>query len=151
MDNLIVVTHIVCGAVLFMTAIIMQLVTGPALSRTDDGEGKRSAQEYIQKRWMPFVDGVIILLTLTALYLIATRMEMIGASLLLTVKVTLGATVLTLANLMHFYWRNKKRSLKESGDDDAFKNLSKQTAIYEKMILTLAPLTFLLGVIFNHG
>jgi len=149
-DSLILVAHIVCGAALFMTTIIMQLVMTNVMKRVPMSDGKMAAQNFIKTRWKPVVNGVIIVMTLSAFYLLSTRWYMISVTPLLHAKIFFGGLTLLLANLLHFYWPGKKRRLEKRGETAAVIRLSARTAIYEKVVLVGAATTFLLGVIFNH-
>ncbi len=150
MDSLIVYIHIVCGMLFGVTLIIMQLVTGPAMGKIKPGEDKEQAVAIIQGRAHITMDIVIVIQSITVIYLLITRWDMIGANLTLHIKSTLGITALVLANLLHFYWRGKKRRLKAEGAMEQFQALSRRTMNIERVVLVCAALTILLAVGFNH-
>ncbi len=143
--------HIVCGAIFAMTLIIMQVVVGPALAKLPPGEGKQAAQLVVQTRWHPLVDVVIITLTITALFLAFSRWEMIAAEHYFHLKVATGVTALTLANLLHFYFRGKKRKLKADGETEKFDKMSRLTTMMERVALVTGPFAFLMGILWNHS
>jgi len=138
------------GTILVMTLVLMQLVVAPAMSKISNGEEKQLAAGVIQGRWHPVVDAAIIVQSLTAVYLMVTRWELIGQEHILHVKVTFGITALVMANLLHFYYRGKKRRLKTAGEMERLAVLSKRTATMEKVTLVTAAVTWLLAVTFNH-
>ncbi len=149
-DSFIVLIHVIVGAVFAIGVAFMQTITGPAMSRIPAGEDKMKAAAIIQGRAQPAMDTAIIVQSLTAIYLLVTRWDMIGASVFFLVKISFGIIALVTANLLHFHWRGKKRRLKAAGKTDEFKNLSARTLKFEKLVLVTAPLAFILGVVFNH-
>ncbi|VAX21921.1 hypothetical protein MNBD_NITROSPINAE03-48 [hydrothermal vent metagenome] len=149
-DSFMVFLHVVVGAIFAITVTVVQLVVGPAMARIPAGEGKLRAVAVIQGRAARAMDIAIILQSLTAIYLLITRWEMISASSYLHVKISLGIIALVTANLLHFYWRGKKQRLKAEGKMDEFKALAGRTLFFEKVVLVTAPATFLMGVAFNH-
>lgn len=149
-DSFILFLHIVVGAIFAITVMVVQLVVGPAMSRIPAGDDKQKAAAVIQNRARRAMDVAIILQSLTATYLLITRWDMIGASVYLHIKVSLGIITLVIANLLHFYWRGKKLRLKAEEKMDEFKALAARTLTFEKVILVTAPATFLMGVAFNH-
>jgi len=149
-DSFIVFLHIVVGAIFAITVTVVQLVVGPAMARIPAGDDKLKAAAVIQGRARPAMDIAIILQTLTAIYLLVTRWDMIGASVYLHIKISLGIIALVIANLLHFYWRGKKVRLKAEGRIEEFKALAGRALLFEKVVLVTAPATFLMGVAFNH-
>ncbi|VAX20608.1 hypothetical protein MNBD_NITROSPINAE04-2543 [hydrothermal vent metagenome] len=149
-DGFIVFLHVVVGAIFAITVTVVQLVVAPAMKQIPAGEGKLKAVAVIQGRAARAMDIAIILQSLTAVYLLITRWEMISASAYLHVKISLGIIALVTANLLHFYWRGKKARLKAEGKMDEFKALAGRTLFFEKVVLVTAPATFLMGVAFNH-
>ena len=149
-NALILFIHIAFGAVLAVTVMLMQTTVGPAMAKIPAGDEKTEAVAILQSRAHKAMDIVIIVMTITALYLIVARWEMIGASVWLMVKITFGIITLTVANLLHFYWKGKKKRLKQEGRTEEFTALSAKTMMFEKIVLVGAPITFLMGIAFNH-
>lgn len=149
-DTLLLFIHIAFGAVFAVTVTLMQTTVGPAMSRIPAGDEKAQAVGILQSRAHRAMDIVIIVMTITALYLIVARWEIIGASVWLMIKITFGVITLAIANLLHFYWRGKKKKLKSARRQDEFTALSRKTLMFEKVVLMGAPITFLMGVAFNH-
>ncbi len=150
LDSFILVTHIIFGAAFVFTMAAIQIVTGPALSKISPGQEKQKAARIVQTRAAPAMDFAIIVMDMTAAYLLYSRWDEIGAALWLHIKTTFGFTALLIANLLHFYWRSKKKRLKAEGADEAFSKLSRRTLLLEKVVLTCAAITFLMGVTYNH-
>jgi len=148
--GLIVFIHIICASILTLTLIIMQLVIAPALEQLPAGEQKQAVVSVIQGRWHPVVDVVILLLTLTGLYLLVVQWRLIGTTPILHIKVTFGIITLVCVNALHFYFRGFKRKLKAEGKFERLKEITRLTRLLEKTALIFGPLTFLLGVFFNH-
>jgi hypothetical protein len=149
--GLVVFIHVICASALTLTLIIMQLVIGPALEQLPDGEQKQAVTSVIQGRWHPVVDVVILLLTLTALYLLVAQWRLIGTTPILHIKVTFGIITLVCVNGLHFYFRGFKRKLKAEGKIERLKDITRLTRLMEKTALIFGPLTFLVGVLFNHS
>lgn len=150
MYGFIVSLHVIVGITFAVTVLLMQAVVGPAMSRLQPGDDKQKAVSIIQGRAQPAMDAAIIIQLVTSLFLLHTSWEMIGASILLSIKVTVGMATLVLASLLHFYWRGKKRRLKASGETDKFKALSSRTLFLEKFVPAGAWLAVVMGVVFNH-
>ncbi len=150
MDGFIVSLHVIVGITFAVTVLLMQAVVGPAMSRLQAGDAKQKAVSIIQGRAQPAMDSAIIIQSITSIYLIHSRWEMIGASMLLSVKVVIGVAVLILASLLHFYWRGKKRRLKARGETGKFQALSSRTLFLEKFVPAGAWLAVVMGVVVNH-
>ncbi|MES0489470.1 MAG: hypothetical protein ABUK01_05715 [Leptospirales bacterium] len=151
--NIVVIVHVVFGAVLFMFSGIMQLVVGPAMSHFQMSPEKKSAQQVLQKRAQRSMHVAIVVMSLTALYLLHSRWGMIQSSNLLIVKVIFGAFALIMANILHFGVRFKRMKLQKSENpEDKLKldRLKKKIWAIEKIILYSAATAFILGVVFNH-
>ena len=149
LQDLTITLHVISASLLVLTMVIMQLVVGPALAKVS-AEERVKAQEVIQRRWHPIVDGVIILLTITAFALAYWRFLQIGQDTLLHYKISFGIITLLCANTVHFYIRGKKRELKKSGDDERLAAFTKFGTILEKTALICGGITYILGMIFNH-
>lgn len=150
LDSIITVVHILGGAAFAVTIILMQTVVSPAMAKIPAGQPKAMAAEIIQGRARLAMDIVILLQSATALYLLATKWNMIWASFWLGAKVAAGATALFTASLLHFYWRGKKARLKQAGETGKFEALSAFTLKMEKVALVLAPTAFVMGIIWGH-
>ena len=149
-DSAIFTIHVLAGAAFGVTVPLMQLVVNPAMAKIPAGEPKALAAAVIQSRARVAVDIIILIQILTALYLLAARWSMIGQSPWLMAKITLGATALVIAGLLHFYWRGKKTRLKAQGKDEEFSALSAWTMKMEKIVLVTVPATWIMGVIWSH-
>jgi len=143
--------HVLCGVLLAMTLIIMQLVVNPAMAKIPAGDGKLQAAAVIQGRWHPVVDGAIILLTATALLFFTVRWDEIVASHILHLKVTTGIITLTAASLLHFYFRGVKKRLKANGETEKLAKVNTFTSKLEKTALIFGFLTFLSALFYNHS
>ncbi|MFQ5433115.1 MAG: hypothetical protein ACE5EN_11505 [Nitrospinota bacterium] len=146
-----VFAHVICGAILAMTLVIMQLVVSPAAARMTNAEDKKLIGMAIQTRWHPVVDAAIIIQTVTALFFMVTRWEWIGSSTILHVKVTTGIITLSFANALHFYYRGKKRRLKAAGEVEKLSKTNKRTQVMEKVVLVMGVTTYLLALLLNHN
>lgn len=149
-DGLIIFIHLVSATILVMTLVLMQLVIGPAISKIPDANHRRLAQDVIKGRWHPVVDAVIIILSVTGLFMLVTRWRLIGADQLLHVKVTLGIITLACANLLHFYYRGLKRRLASGNETERLASINRLTIRLEKVTLVTGIITFLLAITFNH-
>lgn len=150
LNDIAVFAHIIAGTILVMTLVIMQLVIGPAMAKLPNGAEKKSVMAIIQGRWHPVVDAVIIVQSVTALYFLATRWQIIGTTPILHFKVTFGIIALACANILHFYYRGLKRKLSATGQKERLKSTNQLTRYMEKVVLVTGGSAFLLGVIFNH-
>ena len=154
MENLMgtmVFLHVLFGVVLAMTLIIMQLVINPALANIPAGADKQNFAAVVQKRWHPVVDIAIIVLTLTALFFLHARWAEIIASSILPIKAITGIIALSCANLLHFYYRGKKRKLKAAGETEKLAKATALTTKLEKVALIFGATTFLLALFYNHS
>ena len=150
MDHLLFTIHALAGAAFGVMVLAMQLVVNPAMAKIPAGEPKNLAAAVIGSRARVAVDILIVLQTLTAMYLLHARWAMIAASPWLMAKVTAGATALALANLLHFYWRGKKLRLKAAGKTEEFNALSAFTMKMEKIVLMTVPAAWIMGVLWSH-
>ncbi|MDH5637252.1 MAG: hypothetical protein OEZ04_02040 [Nitrospinota bacterium] len=150
LDSLVTTIHVLGGATFAVTATLMQTVVGPAMARIPAGAPKAEAAGVIQSRARLAMDIIIVIQSVTAVYLLFTRWEMISASGWLMAKITFGAVALTMALLLHFYWRGKKARLKAAGETVRFEALSSWTLKMEKVVLVAAPAAFIMGVILGH-
>lgn len=149
-DELVVFLHIICGTILVITLLIMQLAIGPALAKIPGGKEKKDALAVIHRRWRPVVDIAIIILTLSALYLLFTRWIMIVSMPLFYIKLPFAVITLFLANALHFYYRRVKQKLIAQGKKERLDNVNRLTMMMERIALVTGTITFLLGISFNH-
>ena len=149
--GLAVFIHVIGGVILVMTLVIMQLVVTPAMSKLPAGPEKQSAALVIQTRWHPVVDVVIITQTVTAIYFIVSQWQWIVVSHILHIKMAFGIVTLLLANLLHFYFRGKKRRLKAEGKTESLQKTVTLTGRMEKVVLIAGAVTFLLALFLNHS
>ena len=151
LPKIVVFAHIIAANMFVMTLVIMQLVVNPAMAKIPAGPGKEAAVAFIQGRWHPVVDAAIITLDITGLFLLVTRLWIIGASPILHIKTSFGAVALICANLLHFYFRSHKRKLKAEGRMDRLARITRITSYMEKTALVTGVLAFLFGATFNHS
>jgi hypothetical protein len=150
MDSIIVSLHVIVGAVLFMFSGIMQLVVGPAVKLLPESEHKAVALKQLQGRAQPAMGIAIVLQILTAGHLVHSRWDTIVNVPWMSVKAAFGTLALTLAAILHFYIRYRKKSLAKNGRKEDAAKLSKTAFIMEKIVLISAVTTFIMGVLFNH-
>lgn len=151
MDNIVVVVHIIAGAVLAVVAMVMQLGVGPTLQRIPQSAEKETAVTFMKGRIQKAQDVAIILVWVTVGHLAHSRWEMIVDSPLLMTKIAFGSAALITATIMHFVVRGTKERLKRDGKMDAFRSLTRRAAPFEKIVLIGAPTAFVLGVYLGHG
>jgi uncharacterized membrane protein len=149
--GLAVFAHVIGGTILVMTLVIMQLVVGPATARMADGEDKKQIVTAIQVKWHPVVDAAIIALTLTAIYFIVSQWQWIVVSHVLHIKMAFGIVTLACANMLHFYYRGKKRRLKAVGELEKLAKAGRLTQVMEKVVLVAGAVTYLLALFLNHS
>ena len=149
LQDITITTHVICASLLVITMIIMQLVVGPALSKLPPEE-RVKAQQVIQQKWHPIVDGTIIVLTITAIALAVWRFHQIGQDTWLHYKVSFGIVALICANTVHFYIRGQKRKMKEIGDEERLAAFTRFGSIAERGALIFGGITYVMGMFFNH-
>ena len=143
--------HVFSASVFAMTMVIMQLVVANVMKRIPDGPGKKDGVFFIQKRWHPVVDGIIVVVGGTALLLFLFNWRMIFSSPLLETKVVAGAFSLCAAYANHFYFRYVKRSLAATqADPKRLQKLNRTTAVLDKVALTGGIIAVLLGWYWGH-
>ncbi len=148
--SFILTAHIIGGAMLAMTLVIMQLVILPGIGKISEAKEKKVMVSMIQGRWHPVIDVVIIIMILSGIYLLITRWSMIGASHWLHVKVSFGFFALASAASLHFYFKQLKKKLAANGETERLKKIQRRTLIIEKITLVSAAITFLMGIFFSH-
>ena len=147
----IVFIHIIAASAFVMTVIIMQLVVANVMKRIPDSSGKQDGARFIQKKWLPVVDIIIILVGIAGLGLVALNYNMILSRPLFLVKIVIGAITLSAAYINHFYLRSLKKRLASSGkESERLKRVGRIVLILNKVILIGAPVTALLGWYANH-
>jgi len=150
LEPVILYFHIIAGFALLAFTSIMQLIVGPAMSKLPASEAKSSALNVLKKRRQPIVDTAIIIQTVTGLYFLHARLDVILNSPILLVKVFFGIVALTIANLLHFYFRRKKAKLLERGETARLANLQSILSKLEKVVLISVAITVFLAVYYNH-
>ena len=134
-----------------MTMVIMQLVVSNIMKRIPDSPGKKDGVNFIQKRWHPVVDTIIIVLGLSAIGIALLNYSMIISSPIFLVKVTIGTIALGAAYSNHFYFRYAKRKLARSGKNpERLKKMGKITPVFDKVALIGGAVTALIGWYINH-
>ncbi len=144
-------THIASASAFVMTMLIMQLVVANVMKKIPDSAGKKEGVRFIQTRWHPVVDGIIVAVGITAVLLAIDDWSMIRGSIILHAKVAIGFIALTSAYANHFCFRYWKRNLAASGKNpDLLKRLGKITAVLDKTALIGGIITALLGWYYGH-
>ncbi len=147
----IVFVHAVSVAAFVMTMIIMQLVVANVMKRIPDSPGKKDGISFIQKRWLPVVDTIIIIVGISALGLAIVNYEMIIGSAIFITKIIIGIIALGAAYCNHFYFRYAKRKLAASGKNpDRLKKISRIMPVFDKVALIGGVVTALIGWYINH-
>ncbi len=147
----IVFAHAVSAAAFVMTMIIMQLVVANVMKRIPDSPGKKDGISFIQKRWHPVVDIIIIVLGLTAIGIALLNFDMIISSTIFLTKIIIGLVALGAAYCNHFYFRYVKRELAASGrNPDRLKKIGRLMPVLDKVALIGGVVTALIGWYINH-
>ena len=147
----IVFAHAVSAAAFVMTMIIMQLVVANVMNRIPDSPGKKDGISFIQKRWHPVVDAIIIIVGLTAIGIAILNFGMIISNPIFIVKIVIGIIALGAAYSNHFYLRYMKRELAASGrDPERLKKISRLMPVLDKVALIGGVVTALIGWYINH-
>ena len=150
LESVILYLHIIAGFTLLAFTSIMQLIVGPAMSKISASDEKKGALNVLKKRRQPIVDTAIIIQTVTGVHFLHSRWALIIDSPLLLVKVFFGVVALSIANLLHFYFRRKKVKLLERGETDRLAKLQAILSKLEKVVLISVAITALLAVYYNH-
>ena len=147
----IVFVHAITAPAFVMTMIIMQLVVSNIMKRIPDSPGKKDGTNFIQKRWHPVVDTIIIVLGISAIGIALLNFDMIISSSTFLVKVIIGTTALGAAYSNHFYFRYAKRKLAKSGrNPERLKKIGRITPVFDKVALIGGAVTALIGWYINH-
>lgn len=147
----IVFAHAASAAAFVMTMIIMQLVVANVMKRIPDSPGKKDAVSFIQKRWHPIVDAIIVILGLTAMGIAVLNSGMVISSSIFLTKIIIGIVALGAAYCNHFYFRYAKRKLAASGKNpDRLKMISRIMPVLDKVALIGGAITALIGLYINH-
>jgi len=150
LESVILYLHIIAGFAMLAFTSIMQLIVGPAMSKISASEEKKSALNVLKKRRQPIVDTAIIIQTVTGLHFLHSRWALILESPVLLVKVFFGVVALSIANMLHFYFRRKKAKMQEAGETDRLAKLQSILSKLEKVVLISVAITVLLAVYYNH-
>ncbi|MBI5184620.1 MAG: hypothetical protein HZA01_02700 [Nitrospinae bacterium] len=146
------IIHIASASAFAMAMIIMQLVVANVMKRIPDSPGKKDASLFIQKKWHPVVDGIIIAVGASAAVLAASSWGVIQSSPILSAKAAFGSAALCSAYANHFVFRYWKRGLSASGKNPGLlKKLGKTTAVLDKTALVCGVITVCLGWHWGHG
>ncbi len=147
----IVFAHAVSAAAFVMTMLIMQLVVANVMKRIPDSPGKKEGVSFIQKRWHPVVDAIIILVGLSAIGIALLNFNMIISSSIFMIKIIIGIIALGAAYCNHFYLRYKKRKLAASGrNPERLKKIGRLMPVLDKVALIAGVVTALIGWYINH-
>lgn len=147
----IVFFHVVSASAFVMTMIIMQLIVANVMKRIPDSPGKKDGINFIQKRWHPIVDIIIIVVGLTGLGIAILNFGMIIGHPLFVLKVSLGVLALSSAYCNHFYLRFVKRKLIVSGEEtEKLHKIKKIMPVLDKVALICGVITAFLGWYINH-
>ena len=143
--------HAASATAFVMIMIIMQLVVSNVMKRIPDSPGKKEAGQFLQKRFHPVVDLVIVIVGLSAGGLLYFFWPLVKVNIVLMIKITFGSTALTCAYLNHFVFRNMKRKLVASGQNpELLAKLKKITPVIEKVALVTGVITAFLGWYVTH-
>ena len=143
--------HVIVAAAFVMTTIIMQLVVARVMRSIPASPGKTEAVDFLQKRWLPIVDLIIILVGVSGLGLAYFYRVEVQSNSLLQMKIGTGTIALAAAYLNHFYFRYKKRRLAASGhNQELLAKVSRLMRVLDKVALIGGALTALLGFYIVH-
>lgn len=143
--------HVLSATAFVTTMIIMQLVVARVMRYIPASPGKNEAANFLQKRWLPVVDLIIIAVGASGLGLAYFFWALVLNSWLLQVKILAALATLTAACLNHFYFRYKKRRLAASGgSQERIASLGRLTSVLDKIALVVGGVTVLLGVYIVH-
>lgn len=123
------------------------------MSKIKSAQDKQEAMAVIRKRAEPVMKSAILIMSISALYLIHSRWALIQASWVMSIKVLLGGSALIFANTLHFYLRKRKMKLQKSNspqDERTLKKIQTLSQVMEKTVLIGAVSAYLLGVAYNH-
>ena len=147
----IVLFHVASASAFVMTMIIMQLIVANVMKRIPDCPGKKDGIHFIQHRWHPVVDTIIVVVGITGLGLTILNFQMIVGIPLLILKIIIGVIALTSAYCNHFYFRRKKRKLTISGEHpEKLKEINTIMSILDKVALIGGALAAFMGWHINH-
>lgn len=150
-DGLVVGIHVLTAFAFVFTTVYMQLLMAKVMKRIPDGPGKQDAAAFIQNRFHPIVDSILLVLGFTALYLGIQNWDRIIEETLLQIKILFGLGSLASAYSVHFYLRFKKRRLAKSGENpDRLSRLTRRISILEKVAMKAGIVTLLFGIYINH-
>lgn len=149
--SFIVVIHIIAASAFVMTLIIMQLVVSNVMKRIPDSQGKQEGVNFIQKRWIPIVEIIIVIVGISALGIAIINYEMILNNKLFIIKIIFGIIALSSAYINHFYLKYAKKRLLLSGENKPkLIKITKIMPILNKVALIGASITALFGWYLNH-
>ena len=147
----IVAVHVITASAFVMTMIIMQLVVTNMMKRIPSSDGKQQASTFVQTRWIPIVDIVIIIVGVTAILIAIHNWDMIINSTILIIKIIFAILALSAAYSNHFIFRYLKKSLTNTKKNpNLLKMISSTMPIFNKVALICGGIAALLGWAFNH-
>ncbi|MDH4129027.1 MAG: hypothetical protein OEV44_09755 [Spirochaetota bacterium] len=146
-----VLVHIITASAFVMTMIIMQLVVTNMMKRIPSSDGKQAASTFVQTRWIPIVDIIIVLVGVTAVFIAIINWEMIIHSTMLIVKIIFGVLALSAAYSNHFIFRYLKKYLSRTNNNPGLLNkINYLMPILNKVALICGAIAVILGFIRNH-
>ncbi len=153
LSSLPILLHIVASSLFTMNVLIMQIVVARILQRIPAGDLRRKINSHLDVTWRRWMGVIILVLALTAFFLLYTRWEMIWNSPYYFWKALTGTFTITLALSNHFvfrYWK-KKRMLAAGEDERVKKGYQRTSRWIEKATLAGALLTYVMAILFHHG
>ncbi|MFW2331539.1 MAG: hypothetical protein ACN4E2_04510 [Nitrospinota bacterium] len=150
-DTLVILVHIFFGTAFLFTMIVTQLVIKDIMGLFPESEKKESAKKIMGRRIRGSMDATIIIMTITALYFLHSRLDLLFASNILFVKALVGGSALLIALFLHFVLRPIKVRAIASGNKNRMMVLNKLAPRLERTAMFFAFITVLLAIYFNHG
>jgi len=146
------VLHIIAGAFFAMNMIIMQNVTTRIMQMIPPGSLKKDVDNFLEKGWRRVMTVFIILMIITALYMIHANLTMILTHKLYILKAITGSIAIIAVASNHFYFRfAKKKKAKNASEEKRIDTLKKISGILEKTAMYFAVFTALLAIFIKHG
>ena len=146
-----VTIHVITASAFVMTMIIMQLVVTNMMKRISNGDEKQAASTFVQTRWIPIVDVIIVIVGVTAVFIAIINWDMIIHRTLLIIKIIFAILALLAAYSNHFIFRYLKKSLSSTNNNQGLlKKINFIMPILNKVALICGVIAALIGWIFNH-
>lgn len=135
-----------------MNMIIMQNVTTKIMQMIPPGPLKKEVDEFLERGWRRVMTVFIILMIVTALYMIHAHLAMILSHKLYIVKAITGSVAIIAVALNHFYFRfAKKKNAANESEKRKINILKKVSSTLEKTAMYFAVFTAILAVVIKHG